>query len=91
VARQLSKTRRCTSCELPTTDSIVIAGLRLPYHAACARQARRDAAALLAGIDFASLAARHRGPCGGALPRVDAIDQRRLRDRSHGAIKRRGG
>jgi hypothetical protein len=70
----MTKTRRCRGCERPTTDFIVVAGQRLPYHPECALEAERDLRAIRDGITDA-LAARivQRCTCDGALPRADEI------------------
>jgi hypothetical protein len=64
----------CTGCGKPTTDFIVIAGQRLPYHVECALDAWRDVAAVRDGITDA-LAARimQRCTCDGALPPADEL------------------
>ena len=66
----MSKIRRCCGCKKPTTDFIISAGQRLPYHPECAAQAWRDLRAIRDGIADA-LAARLQAD--GALPRADEI------------------
>jgi hypothetical protein len=62
------KQLRCIGCEQPTTDSIVVAGQRLPYHPECALEAERDLHAMRDGIVDALVRRRLRsGRCGGSL------------------------
>jgi hypothetical protein len=70
----MSKTRRCTGCELPTADFIIFQERRLPYHADCALEAERDLRAIRDGIVEALVdRLRDRGPASGPLPRADEI------------------
>jgi hypothetical protein len=70
----MSKNRHCTACGEATTEIIVIAGLRLPYHDKCAAAARRELRAVRDRISDA-LAERivQRCTCDGSLPRADEI------------------
>jgi hypothetical protein len=46
----MSKIQRCCGCEKPTTDFIISAGQRLPYHPECAAAAWRDLRAIRDGL-----------------------------------------
>jgi hypothetical protein len=71
----MSKTRPCTGCEKPTTDFIVVAGQRLPYHPHCADQAWRDLRAIRSGGIAEALVTRvfDRRLVAGALPRAGEL------------------
>jgi len=67
-AQMSNQSRPCTGCEQPTTDFIVIAGQRLPYHPACAADAERDLRAILPGIaDALAAAFRPTARCRGRM------------------------
>ena len=68
------KQLHCIGCEQPTTDSITIHGLTLPYHPRCALEAECEARAFNASLHEALWERlRDRAPCDGVLPRADEI------------------